>query len=63
MALWTFHPITVSGQTTVIYKTEIGEEMGKFLALPGINTKLTWENNSDRKQIFLLAMSAGAVVL
>lgn len=28
--LWTFHPITVSGQTTVIYKTEIGEEMGSF---------------------------------
>lgn len=36
--------------------------MGKFLALPGINAKVTRENNSDRKQIFLLAMSAAAVV-
>lgn len=36
--------------------------MGKFLALPGINANLTWENNSDRKQVFLQAMSAGAVV-
>lgn len=36
--------------------------MGKFLALSGINANLTWENNSDRKQVFLLAMSAGAVV-
>lgn len=36
--------------------------MGKFLALPGINAKLTCENNSDRKQIFLLAMSAAAVL-
>lgn len=36
--------------------------MGKFLALPGINANLTWENNSDRKQVFLQAVSAGAVV-
>lgn len=61
--LWTFHPITVSGQTTVIYRNEIGEEMGKFLALLGINAKLTWENNSNRKHIFLLAVSTGALVL
>lgn len=37
--------------------------MGKFLALLGINAKLTWENNSNRKQIFWLAKSSGAVVL
>lgn len=55
--MWTFHPITVSGQTTVIYKNEIGEEMGKFLALLDINARLTWENNSNRKQIFVLALS------
>lgn len=55
--MWTFHPITVSGQTAVIYKNEIGEEMGKFLALLDINARLTWENNSNRKQIFVLALS------
>lgn len=31
--------------------------MGKFLALLDINARLTWENNSNRKQIFVLALS------
>lgn len=61
--LRTFHPITVSGQTTVIYESEIGEEMGKLRAHPDTNAKLTGKNNSNRKQIFLVAVSAGAVVL